>query len=290
MRRSMQVMIASALCAAPSAVAYDEDVIVFSANQSWLSRIYVLDTNGAVLDYFEYEFYIFSDLEVVDGEVYAVDWIAPRVYRVDIETGALDVVIDDWSLISMYDVAWDGAHFYCDEWSLNRYDADGDWDGSASFDEAIRGSAFDENYYYTIDVDGSGACWDLADWPQITEMTEIEFAPPTPQCRGLWFDGEYFWTAERRDGQLGWIYRFERDGTIIDQWLAPAFDGYAAALVRAEPTGDMNGDGTVNVQDLLLLLDAWGPCPEPPADCPADLDGDGEVDVQDLLLVLANWG
>jgi hypothetical protein len=54
--------------------------------------------------------------------------------------------------------------------------------------------------------------------------------------------------------------------------------------------GDMNGDGVVNVQDLLLLFGAWGPCPDPPTGCPADLNGDGDVDVQDLLLVFANWG
>jgi len=47
------------------------DLIVFIANQGWLSRIYVLNSQGAVLRYFEYEYYIFSDLEIVDNELYA---------------------------------------------------------------------------------------------------------------------------------------------------------------------------------------------------------------------------
>ncbi len=50
--------------------------------------------------------------------------------------------------------------------------------------------------------------------------------------------------------------------------------------------GDLDGDGTVGVADLLMLLSAWGPCPA----CPADCDADGTVGVLDLLIVLANWG
>jgi hypothetical protein len=59
---------------------------------------------------------------------------------------------------------------------------------------------------------------------------------------------------------------------------------------ECESAGDVNGDGVVNVQDLLLLLGAWGMCPEPPIECPEDLNDDGSVDVLDLLVVLGNWG
>lgn len=53
--------------------------------------------------------------------------------------------------------------------------------------------------------------------------------------------------------------------------------------------GDLNGDGFVDVSDLLLLFAAWGQCPDAQP-CPADLNGDGFVDVSDLLILLANWG
>ena len=49
--------------------------------------------------------------------------------------------------------------------------------------------------------------------------------------------------------------------------------------------GDVNGDGVVNVEDLLLLLAAWGPC----EGCPEDINGDGVVNVEDLLTLLGNW-
>jgi hypothetical protein len=54
-------------------------------------------------------------------------------------------------------------------------------------------------------------------------------------CRGLWFDGEYFWTTESIDAALGNIYRFDRDGTIIREWLAPAFRGWGVCVVSGSP-------------------------------------------------------
>lgn len=56
-------------------------------------------------------------------------------------------------------------------------------------------------------------------------------------------------------------------------------------------SGDINHDLTVNVQDLLAVINGWGPCPQPcPPTCPADVTGNCLVNVQDLLAVLAAWG
>ena len=52
--------------------------------------------------------------------------------------------------------------------------------------------------------------------------------------------------------------------------------------------GDANGDGVVDVNDLLAVITTWGPCPS--ACCAADFDVNGTIDVNDLLTVIVNWG
>jgi len=57
------------------------------------------------------------------------------------------------------------------------------------------------------------------------------------------------------------------------------------------PPGNLDGNGSVGANDLLMLLAAWGACGEPcPPSCPADLDGDCMVGASDFLVLLANWG
>jgi hypothetical protein len=62
---------------------------------------------------------------------------------------------------------------------------------------------------------------------------------------------------------------------------------------RANPgcSADLNGDGVVNVADMLLLFDMWGICAHPEGGlCHADLDGDGAINVSDLLVMMDQWG
>jgi subtilisin family serine protease len=69
-------------------------------------------------------------------------------------------------------------------------------------------------------------------------------------------------------------------------------DAHAAILeAGGAGPGDLNGDGAVGIRDLLILLAAWGPCPDPcPPACSADLDADCTVGIADLVMLLANWG
>jgi hypothetical protein len=97
----------------------------------------------------------------------------------------------------------------------------------------------------------------------------------------------------------GWVCALmpHNDELIAGGWFTQAGEAMAVSLARwraAGPTGDLNGDGVVDVFGLLILLGAWGDCPsaEPEVGglCPADLDGDGVVNVFDLLILLAGWG
>ncbi len=80
--------------------------------------------------------------------------------------------------------------------------------------------------------------------------------------------------------------------TECELWIALA-DGVAPIEVPVPGEclgstcgGDLTGDGSIGVPDLLELLAAWGPC----EDCDADLTGDGTVGVPDLLELLSLWG
>lgn len=95
---------------------------------------------------------------------------------------------------------------------------------------------------------------------------------------------------------------FLRDANVTDNAGQYAYDLWVA-YGKSEPLdmvsmlielddavlGDLNGSGSVDVFDLLILLGEWGMCPVE-GDCSADLNGSGAVDVFDLLILLANWG
>jgi hypothetical protein len=76
--------------------------------------------------------------------------------------------------------------------------------------------------------------------------------------------------------------------------LPPSGLGNAVVVLRnvVEPVaipGDVNGDGAVDVADMVAAVLAWGACPALPAPCPADVDGNGAVDVADLVQIVLNW-
>jgi len=207
------------------------DAIIFTANQDFLSRIYVLKMDGTVHNYFQYDFYRFVDMEVVNNELYANDAFAPRMYKVDPNTGDLDLIIDDWSLFYFYGLAFDGTYFYVDEWDLNRYDTNGNYNGTASFSEEVYGSAWDGINFWTLGDENIIKCWDISNWPTVTALPDSNFVPPSDSCRGLWYDGEYYWSAES-GATVGKIYKFNRNGNIVQQWNEPAFSGWSACVIE----------------------------------------------------------
>ncbi len=68
-------------------------------------------------------------------------------------------------------------------------------------------------------------------------------------------------------------------------WQGP---GTSCANGDCDPNSclaDINGDGYVDVSDLLAIIDQWGM-----TNSPADVNEDGIVNVSDLLIVIGNWG
>jgi glucose/arabinose dehydrogenase len=66
--------------------------------------------------------------------------------------------------------------------------------------------------------------------------------------------------------------------------------GVVLKIVRIGVPGDVNGDGVVDAQDLLLLALAFGSHTGDPNYSPAaDLTGDGTVDIIDVLTLADHW-
>jgi choice-of-anchor B domain-containing protein len=84
-------------------------------------------------------------------------------------------------------------------------------------------------------------------------------------------------------------YPYFPSGTVIGSDIEKGLFVWSIADLLPDDescVGDLNDDGVVNVADLLLLFDSWGPCP----DCEADLNGDDVVNVADLLILFDAWG
>jgi len=54
--------------------------------------------------------------------------------------------------------------------------------------------------------------------------------------------------------------------------------------------GDLDGDGDVDVNDIMLVANCWHMTTEDPDCAPYDLDGDGIITVVDIMLVVVHWG
>ena len=121
--------------------------------------------------------------------------------------------------------------------------------------------------------------------------TNVEtIGPAGPETGGGWFQHSFRvsdFVEPTSEVRLRFIAADEGDGSIVE---AAVDDVAVFSVVCDEPVfGDIDGDGSVGVSDLLILLGSWGPCADC-NDCPADLDGDCNVGVADFLLLLANWG
>ena len=119
----------------------------------------------------------------------------------------------------------------------------------------------------------------------------LETVGPTgPDVNGGWVETQFF-IADFVDLTDQFRIRFIASDTNPQSVVEAAIDGLRLfSIICDDPIpGDLDGDGSVGVKDLLILLGEWGPCADC-NDCLADIDGDCTVGVKDLLILLGNWG
>ena len=70
-------------------------------------------------------------------------------------------------------------------------------------------------------------------------------------------------------------------------------ENYRALTIPDNPNADDDNDGYTNIEELLhnysAIVEGKTPFP-PPQTIPGDLNEDGDVDVQDLIIVAKNFG
>ncbi len=143
-----------------------------------------------------------------------------------------------------------------------------------------QGSAPFQDVFVVEVSDDGGSAW----------VTLETVGPNGPEVDGGWFFKQ-FHLAEFVEATDQFRVRFLASDADPQSIVEAGVDGVKLLLIGCGVTpGDLDGDGTVGIIDLLILLSAWGPCTDPPEPCPADLDGDGAVGILDLLTLLANWG
>ncbi|MEE2906767.1 MAG: hypothetical protein VX527_02945 [Planctomycetota bacterium] len=141
-----------------------------------------------------------------------------------------------------------------------------------------------EDDVFKVDIsDDDGSTW-----------TNIQTVGPVgPGTEGAWSTEQTFFVdVDGFEANDQFRIRFNASDLNSVSRVEAAIDNVTMISIDCEPDepgcpGDINGDNTVDVNDVLLLLSAWGgDCDG----CPSDVNGDGFLDVNDVLELLSNYG
>jgi len=142
--------------------------------------------------------------------------------------------------------------------------------------------------------------WQPANGPMPLDFMWHEvITPPDQDPPSLSFDwivevdasGHIVWIGENlylgeAEYDLGWPW-----GTVTVQITEGTINANLEISTVENPCyEDVDGNGEVNVSDLLTLISNWGLCPGCNEEIPGDVNYDSAVNVTDLLLIVAAWG
>ena len=236
------------------------------------------------------------------GELWAVLHIAGQgrtLVTLDPVTGAsssIGVLADRVAGIAfdssgtLYGVTGDGADIPETMYTIDPTDASMTFflTLGAGFDgETIGYNPDDGLMYHASGISPGEKVWESIDLgiPAVVSSTIVDQEPPEEVLAFTYAGNGIFLMTDRISGNDSGFFTMTTDGTPT---FLGAMDHSSKGLsFFAQCPWDLDGDGGVNVLDLLELLGQWGPC-EP--GCTADFDGDGQVGTSDLIKLILNFG
>jgi hypothetical protein len=124
------------------------------------------------------------------------------------------------------------------------------------------------------------------------------FAAPSfePGCEAMDFDGDSDVDGDDYTSFLG-VYAGPSDdcnanmvSDLDDIINGTSVDGNGNGRPdECDTVGDATGDGLVNIDDIVAIVLAFGPCPGGQATCPADVNFDLTVNIDDIVVAVLNW-
>jgi hypothetical protein len=106
-------------------------------------------------------------------------------------------------------------------------------------------------------------------------------------------DNASFGVAQQRilaPGQYTFVVQALGTAAVQDSGTHETSGSFNMRLSTCFAPADLNIDGVVNIDDLLGVIGAWGPCATPAGQCIPDINFDSVVNVDDLLALINSWG
>ena len=136
-----------------------------------------------------------------------------------------------------------------------------------------------QNDYFYIEISSDGG----------SSWTNLETVGPVNESNGGWYFVEFdLLNVSGFDPSADFQVRFDCGDLGAGSIIEAGVDGVSLSRSYCDEAGcleDVNGDGTVDVTDLLEVVNMWGS-----DDSNADVNDDGIVDVSDLLAIVSAWG
>ena len=236
-------------------------------------------------------------LDVAGGKMYWTDYDTAKIQRANLDGSNIeDLVTQGLSLpVSIaLDVA--GGKMYWTDWGTDKIQR-ANLDGSNIEDLVTQGLRSPSGI--ALDVEGGKMYWIDAgtdkiqranlDGSNVEDLVTQGLGIPA----GIALDvvgGKMYWT----DLGTAKIQRANLDGSNIEDLVTGLEwpDGIALAIPATHQPApqpdlaDVNGDGTVNILDLVSIASSFGQTGE----TAADINGDGAVNIQDLVLAAGAIG